>query len=117
MTFGKIGFISILLFCFVCPLFVLSAETGNLDVPPDISAKMPSQGDYHALIIGIDGYKDWDLLRTSVRDAESLKQILVQRYGFSEKTLCSEQTTMLRVSGSTTIFEIWHPASGNGTTF
>lgn len=101
MTFGKIGFTSILLFFIVCPLFALSAETGNPDVAPDISAKMPSPGNYHALIIGIDSYTDWEMLRTCVRDAESLKQILVQRYGFNEKNVVlrtNDEATRLRIS-------------------
>jgi uncharacterized caspase-like protein len=41
-------------------------------------------GKYHALIIGINNYKEWPELRTAVKDARSLKGILVKRYGFGK---------------------------------
>ncbi len=39
-------------------------------------------GDYHALIIGINNYQEWPQLRTAVKDAEGLKDVLLRRYKF-----------------------------------
>ena len=44
-------------------------------------------GDYHALIIGINRYKEWAPLQTAVNDAMGLKRILIQRYNFNEKNV------------------------------
>ena len=44
-------------------------------------------GDYHALIIGINAYQEWRTLQTAVKDAEGLKYMLVNRYGFSEENV------------------------------
>ena len=44
-------------------------------------------GDYHALIIGINNYKEWAPLQTAVNDAIGLKKILIQRYNFNEKNV------------------------------
>jgi len=41
-------------------------------------------GNYHALIIGINKYQEWPRLKTAVRDAEGLKDVLVRRYRFPE---------------------------------
>ena len=41
-------------------------------------------GTYHALIIGINEYQQWPQLRTAVKDATVLSQVLVERYGFDK---------------------------------
>jgi formylglycine-generating enzyme required for sulfatase activity len=41
-----------------------------------------SLGNYYALIVGINQYKEWNALRTAVKDAVGLNDILVKRYGF-----------------------------------
>ena len=44
-------------------------------------------GDYYALIIGINSYKEWTPLQTAVNDAIGLKRILIQRYNFNKKNV------------------------------
>jgi len=44
-------------------------------------------GTYHALIVGINAYKEWNPLQTAVKDAEALKDILIQRYGFRKENV------------------------------
>jgi len=46
-----------------------------------------SWGDYHALIIGINQYKEWPRLQTAVKDATVIRDTLVTRYGFAEKNV------------------------------
>lgn len=50
-----------------------------------IHSNMKTWGSYHALIIGINEYKEWPRLQTAVKDASVLKHELVMRYGFDEK--------------------------------
>ncbi len=44
-------------------------------------------GSYHALIIGIDGYKNLPRLKTAIADAKSVAAILKRDYGFKVTTL------------------------------
>jgi hypothetical protein len=44
-------------------------------------------GTYHALIIGINEYTEWPVLRTAVNDAMGVKEVLSSRYGFAEKNI------------------------------
>jgi len=44
-------------------------------------------GDYHALVIGNNDYKDMPQLKTAVADAEAVSQVLRERYGFTVTTL------------------------------
>jgi hypothetical protein len=44
-------------------------------------------GRYHALIIGINDYKEWPRLRTAVKDATVIRDTLVSRYGFDKKNV------------------------------
>ena len=53
-------------------------------------------GKYHALIVGINAYEEWRPLKTAVKDAQSLKEILIRRYGFLEKSV------ILRTDGRAT---------------
>jgi len=46
-----------------------------------------SWGDYHALIIGINQYKEWPRLQTAVKDVTVIRDTLVTRYGFAEKNV------------------------------
>jgi len=57
-------------------------------------------GTYHALIVGINKYKEWRRLQTAVKDAVGLRDVLVEQYGFIEKNvilLTDEQATRLRI--------------------
>ena len=49
-------------------------------------------GRYHALLIGIDNYKNWDRLRNSVFDARGIAEVLQKRYGFAVEVLANPQT-------------------------
>lgn len=44
-------------------------------------------GTYYALIIGINEYTEWPVLRTAVNDAMGVKEVLSSRYGFPEKNV------------------------------
>jgi len=44
-------------------------------------------GDYHALIIGINNYKEWPRLQTAVKDATVIRETLVTRYGFAKQNV------------------------------
>ena len=44
-------------------------------------------GEYHALIIGINDYKEWAPLQTAVNDAIGVKKVLIERYNFNEKNV------------------------------
>jgi formylglycine-generating enzyme required for sulfatase activity/uncharacterized caspase-like protein len=51
-------------------------------------------GEFHLLSIGIDRYAQWPALRTAVRGAEALGEILAQDYGFGRVTrLLNAQAT------------------------
>ena len=44
-------------------------------------------GTQHALLIGNNAYKNWEPLKTAIRDVERLRDVLVRRYGFNQKEL------------------------------
>lgn len=51
---------------------------------------------YWALIIGIDNYKHWRPLKSAVKDAKSVRDLLLSKYGFEEErviSLMNEQAT------------------------
>ena len=52
-----------------------------------IVSGLDTWGKYHALVIGINKYKEWPQLKTAVKDATVLKKVLVDRYGFEEKNI------------------------------
>jgi len=61
-----------------------------------VSGSLETWGRYHALIIGINKYKEWPRLQTAVKDAVVLKKLLISRYGFHE------QDVILRTDGNAT---------------
>ena len=84
MAHRKFIFVILLLSFFICPLPVLSAETRGLELTsPDLKDSV-YLGNYYALIIGINNYKEWSPLKTAAKDAQALKQILIERYGFKK---------------------------------
>ena len=82
MVCRKFIFVTLLLSFFACPLHVLSTETRGIKPTSSDLQDSIYLGNYHALIIGINNYKEWNALKTAVKDAEALKQVLIQRYGF-----------------------------------
>ncbi len=60
-------------------------------------------GNYHALIIGINAYKEWNPLQTAAKDAVALSEILIRRYSFKKENvilLTDGQATLQRIVGT-----------------
>ena len=85
MVCRKFIFVALLLSFFVSPLQVLSTETRGMEPTSSDLQDSIYLGNYHALIIGINNYKEWNPLKTAVKDAQALKQILIERYGFKKE--------------------------------
>jgi hypothetical protein len=49
-------------------------------------------GEYHAILIGIDGYQSFNKLKTPVKDVEVLGEILKNQYGFVGVTILTDKT-------------------------
>ncbi|MFH2218843.1 MAG: DUF1566 domain-containing protein, partial [Pseudomonadota bacterium] len=108
----KIGFILILLFSVFFSISAFSSENENAAITPASASQVPFFGNYHALIIGIDEYKEWPPLKTAVRDAEAIQSVLVRRYGFSSKNVALR--TNNDATGSTIINDLRRLASSLG---
>ena len=56
----------------------------GVSVMPSVQAgSLPITGEYWALIVGIDQYQYVPKLQSAVRDAQAVREVLVQRYGFA----------------------------------
>ncbi len=79
------------------PFLFCQAETGRGIMTEEKKERRHRRlGTYYALIIGINEYTEWPMLRTAVNDAMGVKEVLSARYGFSEKNV------MLRVDKAAT---------------
>ena len=61
------------------------------------------RGDNWALLIGIDGYKEWKSLRYPVSDVNAFKKIILQRYCFDPRHVverCNEEATKRGINES-----------------
>jgi hypothetical protein len=85
MVCRKFIFVTLLLCFFAYPLDVFSTETRGIKPTSFELQDIVSLGNYHALIIGINNYKEWNRLKTAVKDAQALKEILIQKYGFKKE--------------------------------
>ena len=56
-------------------------------VPTVAPNSVPITGEYWALIIGIDRYQNAPDLTTAVRDATAVREVLIDRYGFSRERI------------------------------
>jgi flagellar biosynthesis GTPase FlhF len=87
----SIAFCSLILFGF--SLWTVSpanaAESRAIKRIQDLSHRSGKLGTYHALLIGIDDYKDPKIpdLKTAVADAEAVARVLKERYGFDDVTV------------------------------
>jgi len=112
MSFRKYIFISLLLILLVYSFPVLASDNRGVEITPVDPSYSAHLGNYHALIIGINKYKEWNTLRTAVKDAEELKDILIKRYGFKKDNV------ILRTDRSATrdrlIGDLRNMASGLG---
>jgi hypothetical protein len=84
MALRKFIFVILLLSLFSCPSAILFAETRGLELTSLDLQDSVYLGNYYALIIGINNYKEWSPLKTAAKDAQALKQILIERYGFKK---------------------------------
>ena len=65
--------------------FTVVRESSSKSAPALVlEAPQSSIGDYWALIIGVDRYKDWPDLKTPTHDARALKQTLINNYTFND---------------------------------
>ena len=76
-----------LLAWFVFPLAVQAADNRGIVITSSNGIRDIAWGNYNELIIGINAYQEWNPLRTAVRDAQALRDILVDRYGFAKQNV------------------------------
>ena len=85
IVFNRFVFGTILLFSVAIPPPAFSADDRGVK-PASVSFQQSHNlGSYHALIIGINNYKEWNPLKTAVKDAQALKEVLIQKYGFNKE--------------------------------
>jgi hypothetical protein len=77
----------------------MAKQGGHLPInePPDVKVNF---GEYYALIIGNNNYQHFPKLKTAVRDAQDVADLLLKRYGF--------QTTVLADVGRLEILSALH---------
>ena len=68
----------------------LSADDRGIKTPASGSQKPPILGNYAAFIVGINNYKEWYPLKTAVKDATALKELLISQYGFEKVMLITD---------------------------
>lgn len=62
-------------------IFTLPEKYRKLS-PVILKPKVVKQGRYCIVTIGINAYKEWQHLRNAVKDAESIQELLVDKFGF-----------------------------------
>ncbi len=75
-----------------------ASEKSKTEIDP-----FPIQGNYWALMIGIDHYQHLEPLQTAVNDVEALQSVLMTRYGFSSdrmRLLLNEAATRRNIEGA-----------------
>lgn len=83
---------------FLCSSVALSAEDRGIQSSPSKSQKPPILGNYAAFIVGINAYQEWYPLKTAVKDATALKELLINQYGFDRVLLITDRdATQLNV--------------------
>ena len=89
----------LLLILLVLPFEVHSKDYRGIEPTSKVLTHDTTWGNYHALIIGINAYQEWRTLQTAVKDAEALKDMLVNRYGFAEEnvTIRTDQQARRRI--------------------
>lgn len=87
----------------VCASTVLAASRGASSAVKAVPGDVSIEGDYWALIVGINEYQGAPKLRTTVADASGIRQVLVERYGFKPeriKMLLNAEATRSRIEGA-----------------
>jgi len=67
-------------------LYLAANERGSR-ISEESPAHSNGLGTYYALIIGINDYDEWPLLKTAVNDANDVKEVLINHYGFSKENI------------------------------
>lgn len=78
-------------------------QRGVTIIPKVTPGSLPITGEYWALIIGINTYKNVPPLDSAVKDAVGVRDVLMQRYGFRRDRiieLLNEQATRTNIEGS-----------------
>ena len=78
-------------------------KRGASPVIQAVPGEVPIQGQYRALIIGINEYQGPPKLKTAVADATGIRNVLVERYGFKPeniKLLLNAEATRSRIEGA-----------------
>jgi hypothetical protein len=87
-------FIKKLLFLIISLLLLIptafSAEERGIQSTSSDSQKPPVLGNYYAFIVGINAYKEWDPLKTAVKDATAIKELLINQHSFDKVLLITD---------------------------
>lgn len=86
-----------------CSTSALADKRDLTIVPKVVAGSVPIAGEYWALIIGIDKYKEAPQLETAVKDAKGVRDVLASRYGFrSDKIieLLNEKATRTNIESA-----------------
>jgi len=80
---------------FLLPFCALAQDRGiAVKAAADAGIGDYDPGRFHALVIGIDKYQNWNSLRCAVSDARSVADVLKRQYGYGEvKLLLDDQAT------------------------
>ena len=100
-----LGFLWVITFClFVYTPEVLPEGERDLSVTPRMEMEQVAiEGEYWALLIGINQYQHVPHLETAVQDATAVRDVLVERYGFAPErisTLLDEHATQSEIENS-----------------
>ncbi len=82
---------------------VQSSTRGVTVVSQNPQEIIPISGEYWALIIAIDKYKNFPPLHSATKDAQALKDVLHERYGFSDsriEMLVDKEATRSNIEGA-----------------
>lgn len=97
------------------------ADKRDLTIMPKVApGSVPIAGEHWALLIGIDKYRDREIpaLGTAVKDAEAVRDLLIERYGFKSdrvRTLLNEQATRVAIEGA--LYRLGQQAGPNDSVF
>ena len=97
------------------------ADKRDLTIMPKVApGSVPIAGENWALLVGIDKYRDREIpaLGTAVKDAEAVRDLLSERYGFKAdrvRTLFNEQATRVAIEGA--LYRLGQQAGPNDSVF
>jgi len=97
------------------------AAKRDLTIMPKVApGSVPITGENWALLVGIDKYRDREIpaLGTAVKDAEAVRDLLIERYGFKAdrvRTLLNEQATRVAIEGA--LYRLGQQAGPNDSVF